>query len=333
MSPRSSSPPEGTAPLAPNAPSAAHAGARGGIVVGLIKTVRPHQWVKNLFVLAPAVFAKDVFQTQPLVRAVGAVAVFCLLSGAVYTMNDVVDVEADRVHPVKRNRPIASGQVPIGAARIYLVLLLAVSFVGAFVGLGATFTAVAAAYFVMNVGYSLRLKKMPFVDVGCIALGFVLRVLGGGFAIGVRVSWYMFACTLLLSLFLGFGKRRHEIAQEQAGKQRASLEAYTARGLDVALTITGVATIATYVAYTLDGTTRAFFKSDNLWMTTPSVVIGVARFVQIVKGNPQGRREGEKAAESPTQEMLRDPLFVLNLILWVVVVLVIVYRIRPTASP
>jgi 4-hydroxybenzoate polyprenyltransferase len=313
MATRSSSPPEGAMTT------------RGSLVAGLVKTVRPHQWVKNFFVLAPAVFAKDFFEKQPLVHSLGAVAVFCLLSGAVYTMNDVVDVEADRVHPVKRNRPIASGQVPIGAARVYLVLLLAIGFVGAFVGLGASFVAVALGYFLLNVAYSLRLKKIPFVDVACIALGFVLRVLAGGYAIGVRVSWYMFACTLLISLFLGFGKRRHEISHEQAGKQRASLEAYTARGLDVALSVTGLATIATYVAYTLDGSTRAFFKSDNLWMTTPSVVIGVARFVQIVKGHPK--------AESPTQEMLRDPLFVLNLVLWVVVVLVIVYRIRPTASP
>jgi decaprenyl-phosphate phosphoribosyltransferase len=255
----------------------------------------------------------------------GAVGVFCLLSGAVYTMNDVVDADADRVHPVKRNRPIASGQVPLGAARIYLVFLIGVGLAGAFVGLGAWFTAVALGYFLLNVAYSLRLKKIPFVDVACIALGFMLRVLAGGYAIGVRVSWYMFACTLLISLFLGFGKRRHEISHEQAGKQRASLEAYTARGLDVALTVTGLATIATYVAYTLDPSTRTFFKSDNLWMTTPSVVIGVTRFVQIIKGNPK--------SESPTQEMLRDPLFVLNLVLWVVVVLVIVYRIRPTASP
>jgi len=299
--------------------------AKGGLVKGLLKTIRPHQWVKNFFVLAPAVFAKDFFKEGPLVHALGAVGVFCLISGAVYTMNDVIDADADRVHPVKRFRPIASGQVPVGVAKIYLLVLIAGAFAGAIAGFGLAFSAVVLAYFVQNVAYSLRLKKIPFLDVTFISLGFVLRVMAGGFAIGVRVSWYMFAVTALVALFLGFGKRRHEISQEQAGRQRASLEAYTARGLDVALSITGLATIVTYLAYTLDPSTRAFFKSDNLWMTTPSVVIGVARFVQIVKGHPK--------AESPTQEMLRDPLFVLNLILWVVVVLVIVYRIRPTALP
>ncbi|MEO7094479.1 MAG: decaprenyl-phosphate phosphoribosyltransferase [Polyangiales bacterium] len=314
MSERSSAPPDSGAE-----------GARGSLVLGLVKTIRPHQWVKNVFVLAPAVFAQDFFHPDSLIRALGAVAVFCILSGAVYTLNDVLDVEADRVHPVKRRRPIASGVVPVGVARVYLGVLLVAAFSAGVAFFRLSFVGTALAYFLLNVAYSLRLKKIPFVDVLCIAGGFVLRVIGGGFAVGVRVSWYMLACTFLIALFLGLGKRRHEIAQEHAGRQRASLESYTAKGLDIALTATGIATVGTYVAYALDPTTQAVFRSDQLWMTTPSVVIGVARFVQIVKGHPK--------SESPTQEMLRDSLFVLNLILWAVVVLVIVYRIRPTASP
>ena len=299
--------------------------ARGSLFGGLVKTIRPHQWVKNVFVLAPAVFAKDFFHPDSLVRALGAVAVFCILSGAVYTLNDIIDVEADRIHPVKRKRPIPSGVVPVATARAYLGVLLLVAFSGAVIFFRMSFVGTALAYFVLNVAYSLRLKKIPFIDVLCIAGGFVLRVIGGGFAVSVPVSWYMLACTFLIALFLGLGKRRHEISQEHAGRQRASLESYTARGLDIALTATALATVGTYVAYALDPATQAVFHSDQLWMTTPSVVIGVARFVQIVKGHPK--------SESPTQEMLRDTLFVLNLILWAVVVLVIVYRIRPTASP
>lgn len=302
----------------------AQGAARGGLVAGLVKTIRPHQWVKNLFVLAPVFFAKNVFHPDLLARAISAVAVFCVLSGAVYTLNDVVDAEADRIHPKKRFRPIASGQVPIGAAKTFLGVLVVSALAAALLLFHPSFAAVAAGYFTLNVAYSLKLKKIPFVDVLCIAGGFVLRVLGGGLAIDVRVSWYMFACTALLALFLGFGKRRHEISQEHAGKQRKSLEAYTANGLNVALGLTGTLTIATYVAYTLDPATRAFFQSDQLWMTTPSVLIGIVRFVQIVRGRPK--------SESPTQEMLRDGLFVLNLVAWAVVVLVIVYRIRPTAG-
>lgn len=299
--------------------------ARGGVIGGLIKTIRPHQWVKNLFVMAPIVFAKNVFQAQALTRALTAFGVFCLLSGAVYTLNDILDVEADRVHPKKRHRPIASGRVPIGLARGFLAVLVLVAFSLSAVLFPLSFLGVALAYFVLNVAYSLKLKRIPFIDVMCIAAGFVLRVTGGGFAIDVRVSWYMFACTALLALFLGFGKRRHEISAEHAGKQRKSLESYSAGGLNAALAITGTATIGVYILYTLDKDTRAFFRSDQLWMTTPSVLIGIWRFVQIVRGNPK--------SESPTQEMLRDGLFVLNLLAWAIVVVVIVYRIRPTAGP
>lgn len=298
---------------------------RGGLVGGLIKTIRPHQWVKNLFVLAPIVFAKNVFHPDLLTRALAAVAVFCVLSGAVYTLNDIVDVDADRVHPTKRFRPIASGRVPLPFARVFLVVLVVSALGTAGIFFRPAFLGAAAAYFLLNVAYSLKLKKIPFLDVACISAGFVLRVLGGGFAIDVRVSWYMFACTALLALFLGFGKRRHEIAQEHAGKQRKSLESYTAGGLNAALGITGALTLGVYVAYTLDPDTRRFFQTDQLWMTTPSVLIGIWRFVQIVRGHPK--------AESPTQEMLRDGLFVLNLAAWAIVVLVIVYRIRPTAGP
>jgi 4-hydroxybenzoate polyprenyltransferase len=311
---------EASTPVTPSEPPPA-----GGVVTGLIKTIRPHQWVKNLFVMAPIVFAKNVFHPESLTRALTAFGVFCLLSGSVYTLNDLVDVDADRVHPKKRHRPIASGRVPVNVARGFLALLVVGAFSLSALFFGPKFFAVALAYFLLNVAYSLKLKKIPFIDVMCISAGFVLRVLGGGYAIDVRVSWYMFACTALLALFLGFGKRRHEISAEQAGKQRKSLESYSASGLNVALAVTGSLTIATYVAYTLDPDTRAMFRSDQLWMTTPSVLIGIWRFVQIVRGNPK--------SESPTQEMLRDGLFVLNLAAWAIVVLVIVYRIRPTAGP
>lgn len=297
---------------------------RGGLVGGLIKEIRPHQWVKNLFVLAPIFFAKNVFNPDLLVRALTGVGIFCLLSGAVYTLNDLVDVEADRAHPEKCKRPIASGRVPIPTARLFLGALLAVAFGVALATLRMKFVAVAGAYFTLNVAYSLKLKKIPFLDVLCISAGFCLRVLGGGYAINVKVSLFMFACTFLLALFLGFGKRRHEIAQVHAGKTRKALKAYSARGLDVALTITGSLTILTYIAYTLDPATQVMFKSDQLWMTTPSVVIGITRFMQIVKTHPK--------AESPTQEMLKDTLFVMNLVAWALVVLAIVYRLRPTVG-
>jgi decaprenyl-phosphate phosphoribosyltransferase len=309
---------------------------KGDLMTGLIRTVRPHQWVKNLFVLAPMFFDKDVFMVTPsgdpalnlhvTGEALGATAVFCLLAGAVYTVNDIVDVTADRVHPVKRYRPIASGVVPDPVARAVAIGLVLVSFGLAYL-IDVRFLAIAAAYFFQNVLYSFKLKKVAFVDVALIALGFVLRVWAGGVATHVHVSSYMLACTALLALFLGFGKRRHELASENATRQRAVLEAYTPASLNVALALTGSATVVTYIAYTLDPSTEAFFSSTHLWLTAPFTVFGIARFLFLVSGRAgRGTR-----AESPTQEMLRDVPFVLNLVAWVVVVVAIVYRLRPSA--
>lgn len=306
------------------------------VIAGLIRTLRPHQWVKNLFVLAPMFFHKSVFLSTPLGpalnltvtgKALAATAVFCLLAGAVYTINDLVDVEADRVHPVKRERPIASGEVPESLAKMMAVLLVVVSLGMAFL-LNLWFGVVALVYFAENCAYSFKLKKVAYLDVVLIAFGFVLRVLAGGLATDVRPSFYMLACTALLALFLGFGKRRHEIAAgDNAGKQRAALDAYSAGALNVALGITGGATVVTYVAYTLDGDTQEFFNSHFLWVTAPFTVFGILRFLYLVSG--RGGR-GLKS-ESPTQEMLRDVPFVFNLFLWVVVVVAIVYRLRPSA--
>lgn len=308
---------------------------RRSLVRGLVKTIRPHQWVKNLFVMAPMIFHKDLFSTTPggdaalNLRVTGqallATFVFCLLAGAVYTINDLVDVEADRVHPVKRSRPIAAGHVPEGLARVFAAGLVVIALGVGFSSFRWEFGAVAALYFGENLAYSFKLKKVAFLDVGMIAFGFVLRVVAGGLATDTKVSWYMLACTLLLALFLGFGKRRHELEGEHAGKQRAALEAYGKRSLTVALAVTGLATAVTYFAYTLDKDTEAFFQSKYLWLTAPFTVFGIVRFLFLVSGRA-GR--GLKA-ESPTQEMLSDVPFVLNLVAWVAVVVAIVYRLRP----
>ncbi len=217
--------------------------------------------------------------------------------------------------------------MPAGLARAMAVALVAVS-LGAAGAMSVPLGVVAAIYFAENLAYSFWLKKVAFVDVGLIAFGFVLRVLAGGIATDVHVSSYMLACTAMLALFLGFGKRRHELALENAGRQRAALEAYSARSLNVALAVTGTATALTYVAYTLDATTRAYFNSSYLWLTAPMVVFGILRFLMLVNGRAgRGLR-----AESPTQEMLRDVPFVLNLVLWVVVVIALVYQLRPSAA-
>ncbi len=290
-------------------------------VLGVIRTMRPHQWVKNLFVIAPVFFAKNLTDMSILGGAAGAFAVFCLLAGSIYTLNDLLDVEADRIHPVKRSRPIASGVVPVSLARVVFAVLIVMSLLGCAL-LPRSFAGVALAYFVLNTTYSIKLKKFAYVDVGCIATGFVLRVLAGGAATQTPVSAYMLACTLLLALFLGFGKRLHELASAQAEKQRAALKHYTRKALLRALMLTGISSVAAYVAFTLDPHTKAFFRSEWLWLTSIHPLVGVLRFVHLIRSRPD--------AESPTQEMLRDTPFMLNLVMWIAEVVVIVYHLRPT---
>lgn len=291
---------------------------------GLLLTVRPHQWVKNVFVIAPVVFAREIFDPILLARTGGAFAVFCCLAGAVYTLNDLADIEADRVHPIKRMRPIPSGRVSVSSAKGLLGALLLMSSIGVALIGSLPFAAASISYFLLNLAYSLRLKHVAYLDVALIASGFVLRVTAGGFATHIEVSGYLLACTALLALFLGFGKRRHELTVAQARSrkaQRASLESYTPRGLDAALGGTAVLTIACYLAYTLDSRTEQFFASEYLWVTTLFVVLAVLRFLFLVRHRTK--------AESPTQEMLRDSTFVTILLVWVGVVFWIVYNLKP----
>ena len=248
---------------------------------------------------------------------------FCLLAGAVYTINDLADVDADREHPVKRFRPIASGRVPVPAARWLAVVLIALALAGAAYG-PPQFLAVALTYFLLNIAYSFKLKHVAYIDVSIISAGFVLRVMAGGYGTRIQVSDYLLVCTALLALFLGFGKRRHELALAKAGgggRTRAALESYTQRGIDTALIVTAIATVATYFTYTLDPRTRAFFHSDWLFVSTGFVVLGVLRFLHLVRSRPK--------AESPTQEMLKDGPFVGIVLGWVILVMWMIYNLRP----
>jgi decaprenyl-phosphate phosphoribosyltransferase len=311
--------PLSSVPAAPDAD-----GPLGWRLSGVLLTLRPHQWVKNVFVLAPVVFAKEIFAPALLANAAAAFVVFCLLAGSIYTINDIADEDADRVHPVKRFRPIASGRVPLAWARIFAACLVVVTLSWA-ASFGVAFFLVACGYLTLNLAYSAKLKRVAYLDVACISAGFVLRVVGGGDATHIQVSKYLLLCTALLALFLGFGKRRHElaVAAGKAALQRAALQRYSRRGLDWALALTALTTVATYLSYTLDPRTRAFFHTDALWVSTLFVVLGVGRFLQLVSSRPR--------AESPTQEMLRDGPFVAILLLWAGLVMWVVYHLRPVA--
>ncbi|MCC6746382.1 MAG: decaprenyl-phosphate phosphoribosyltransferase [Deltaproteobacteria bacterium] len=285
----------------------------------LFWSLRPHQWFKNLFVGAPLLFAKQLMHGPSLLLAAVAVALFSLLSGAVYLINDLFDIEKDRAHPKKCFRPIPAGRLPLGLARSAAALLILVS-LGLSLRLGLPFFACAASYLVLNLAYSLALKHIPFVDVLSIASGFLLRVVAGAAAIGVVASPWLLLCTFLLACYLGFGKRAHELAtapETRAAEQRPVLSRYRQEHLRPILWILALATCAAYGLYTLSPHTRAFFGTTRLVYTTPFAALGLVRFLQLIS------RRG--VADSPTDAMLRDPLFMANLGLWAAVVATIIY--------
>lgn len=284
---------------------------------GLFRTMRPRQWVKQLFVLAPLVFAKELFAPAPVARAIVGFFAFSLLASAVYVLNDLVDVEADRAHPIKKNRPIASGVVSVSAAKRAFVVLVTVALVAGFL-LAWEFAVAASAYLLLNLAYSFRLKQIAYVDVLCIAAGFELRVVAGSYAAGVPPSVYLLLVTLLLALFLGFGKRMHElVAQGGEAKTRSVLKQYSRGTLTALLYLTALATTATYAVYTLDPVTRTTFGTSYLVVTTAFTLFGVLRFLHLVRRDPK--------SDSPTEEMLRDKPFIANLVLWVLAVIVVIY--------
>ena len=287
----------------------------------ILVTARPKQWVKNAFVVAPLVFSKHLFDPAFALRAAAAAVAFCALSGAVYTFNDLRDVEQDRSHPLKRHRPIASGALGETAA-LWTAIGLALAALAACAALALPLAAVGATYLTLNLAYSIKLKHIAFVDVGIIATGFLLRVYGGALAIDVPMSGWLLACTALLAMLLGFGKRAHELnqaasANREVASTRAALAGYSLHTLQLAMFLLAAATSATYALYTRDERTVHFFGTDELIWTLPFCVVGIARFIDLALWRP--------VEQSPTDAILRDPWFMSNIVAWGAVVLYIIY--------
>jgi 4-hydroxybenzoate polyprenyltransferase len=287
------------------------------MIFALVKACRLHQWIKNLFVAAPLVFARRIDDAHAVTRCLVAVLCFCLLSSAVYLLNDIVDRDKDRAHPRKRFRPIASGALPVTVARA-AALLFATSALLMASALDQAFAGVAVAYLSLNLAYSFGLKRIPFVDVACIALGFLLRVLGGAIAIPVPASGWLLVCTLLLASLLGFGKRAHELrmAGAQGKTQRTVLDHYRPQVLRFLLAALAGLTVITYASYTQSAHALEFFGTRLLALTIPSVGFGIHRFLAIVNGS---------GFDSPTDSMLRDGPFLVNLTLYAGAIVAIIY--------
>lgn len=298
-------------------------------VLALLRALRPHQWVKNVFVLAALIFARgergDLFggDRWDLYRTLFAFAAFCLGSSAIYLVNDVMDVESDRKHPTKRKRPIAAGAVSVPLAlATSLACVAGALLLGAQAG-GARVPVIGivGAYMALNLAYSVRLKHVVLVDAFCIAAGFILRVLAGGEAANARISHWLILCTLFLALFLALCKRRAETDLLGAGRgeHRSILLEYTTGFLDQMVTVLAACTIVTYTMYTVaEETALKFGSGDRLVWTVPFVVFGLARYMLLV--------QTQKGGGSPTRVLLGgDLLFLLNTLGWAATVVWIVY--------
>ncbi len=296
--------------------AAARVGDTRRVIRPVIKSMRPHQWVKNSFVLAPLVFAQELTSSTAIVRAVLATLLFCGVSGAVYLMNDSFDVEKDRAHPLKRKRPVAAGDLSVAAARRASLVVATVAISAGF-ALSWKFAA-AATYLVVNLAYSRRLKHIAYVDVLTIAFGFLVRIVAGALAIDVPVSVWLFACTFLLALFMGMGKRRHELLETMGdvADKRSVLSYYQLGPLTIAMIGAALATTAAYTAYTVEDHQHDF-GTDFLPATIPFCVIGLTRFFMLTGQT--------RTSASPTEQIVRDPPFVANLACWAVLVLYLIY--------
>ena len=274
--------------------------------------------MKNLFVVVPLVFAHRLDHAELAWRSAAAFAAFCAAASAVYLLNDLRDREADRLHPVKRLRPIAAGQLGPGAALVAAVVLTAAALAIAW-RLGAGFSICLGIYLTLNVLYSLGLKRIVILDVMTIALGFVLRVEAGALAIAVEVSSWLLLCTIFVALFLGFAKRRHELALQPAAASgtRKVLEHYNLTFVDQMINVVTASTVVSYALYTVDPATAARLGTRHLVATVPLALFGIFRFLFLLY------QKSDLA--SPTDAILHDPPFLVNLLLWGVTVLTLIY--------
>lgn len=279
----------------------------------VLQLLRPKHWVKNGFVLAGLLFGHAWGDPALVAAALGATLAFCLASSAVYAYNDAQDAVRDREHPAKRERPVARGAVTPRAAQ-GIAAVLAVAALGVALWADARVAALAAAYIVLNGAYSLGLKHVAVLDVFIIAAGFMLRLLAGTWGIGIEPSRWLLACGFLLTLFLGFAKRRAELDRlaDDAGQHRAVLEDYTLAFLDRAVFACALGMVITYALYTIAETTVALHGTERLIWTLPWVLLGTFRYLF--------RLHYRGGGGDPAQELLRDPLLAAAALGWVATV-------------
>ena len=299
--------------------TAAHAVPERSLALHLLLSLRPAQWIKNLLVFAGLLFGRRLLDAAPVFDAVSAFLVFCALSAVVYLVNDVADRDSDRLHPLKSRRPIASGALPVPVALGVALALGSGALASAFV-IGPAFATVAAAYLALQVLYSFALKHVVIIDVLTIAIGFVLRAVGGAVAVHVEISHWLLVCTILLALFIALAKRRHEIVllASDAATHRPILGEYTPYLLDQMIGVVTASTLISYIFYTISPETQVKFGTAWLGLTIPFPLYGIFRYLYLVH-----QREG---GGSPADLLLTDRPLLTCVALWALTVAVIIYR-------
>ena len=284
----------------------------------LIRAMRPHEWLKNVFVLAALVFAKRIFEPDDLLRSGLAFACFCLISSAAYLFNDIRDRESDRRHPQKCHRPIASGALRVSVAAIAALALALVALSGGFYA-HPHFGIVLLIYAVVNIAYTLYLKHVVILDVMTIAMGFLLRAIGGAVAIQVSISSWFILCTVLLALFLCFAKRRQErvLLKAEAHNHRRILEDYSLQFLDQVIAIVTAGALVSYALYTMSPEVMEKLGNDRLNLTIPFVIYGMLRYLYLMYTQSEGG--------NPASTILGDAPLLIVCTLWLLTLGALIY--------
>ena len=288
-------------------------------VAALVVSLRPDQWTKNIIVFAGLIFGQRLLDAPALGAAIWVFAIFCGLSSAMYLVNDLVDRNEDRQHPTKRNRPIASGALSSGSAVAWAIVLAGVS-LGASFALSWSVGVVSVMFVGLLAAYSRFLKHLVILDVLAIAAGFVIRAIGGAVAVDVPISQWLLVCTVLLALFLGLSKRRHELVLlgDLAAGHRRSLAQYSPQLLDQLISIVAAATLVSYAFYTVEPATVENFGTDQLTWTLPFSIYGIFRYLYLV--------HREQGGGSPAEMLLRDRPLLACVALWAATIVLIIYR-------
>ena len=287
-------------------------------VSALFRSMRPKQWSKNLVLFAGLIFAQQLFELDAVMKTLAAFLLFCLLSSAIYIINDIKDVHRDRVHPLKSKRPIAAGELSLSTATLAATIISGGSILCAF-WLDPGFGVITVLYFLLLSAYSYVLKHLVILDVLTVAIGFVLRAIAGAVVLHIQFSSWLLLCTILLALFLGLSKRRHELVLlgENAQTHRKILEEYSPHLLDQMIGVVTASTLMAYALYTMAPETKVKFGTSYMIFTIPFVIYGIFRYLYLVHQKELGG--------DPTTILVTDLPILINVVLWILVSIGLIY--------